>query len=156
MLTLKDIVKAKVKEFLIEKKGYPEECVIVDYPLRVEVDGKSFISPIDILIRINGENSINIECAPPMVLASLERKALAVSRIIGAPITVVTDWEQTKIYDTESGRVTGNTLEALPSYNEIEIRQIRIDEERLLKEKRILFAYIGVLHCECAVCDLKF
>jgi len=154
VLSPKDIVKMKVKEFLIKNKGYPEECIIIDYPLEVEVDGRSFISPIDILVRINGKNAINIECAPPTVLASLERKALAASRIIGAPITIVTDWEQTKIFDTESGRLMGNSLDTLPSYDEIEIKPIRIGEERLLKEKRILFAYMGVLHC--AVCDLKF
>lgn len=153
MLTPEELVKIRVREFLIKKKGYPEECVITDYPLEVEVDGKTFISPLDILVRIKGCNFVNIECAPPTVLASLERKALAASRIIGAPITVVTDWEQTKIFETESGSLIADNLNALPAYDEADVRTIQVSGERLLKEKRILFAYMGVLHCK--VCELR-
>ncbi len=152
--THKEEVRQKVERFLVEEKGYPKDCVMVDYAFKVEVDGKIFFANIDLLVRVGEENIMNIECAPPTVLASLERKAIATSRIIHPiPVyTVVTDWEQTKVFDTVTGKLLWNDIKQIPDFEEakkIRSPQISFDEERIRKEKRILFAYMGVLHCKC-------
>ncbi len=150
--TPKEEVRQNVEKFLVEEKGYPKDCILVDYVFEVEIDNKMFFANIDILVKIDGKNFLNIECAPPTVLASLERKALASSRILNIAYTIVTDWEQTKIFESLSGKVVGRDIRDIPDFNEakkIRFQSLKLDEERLKKEKRILFAYMGILHCKC-------
>lgn len=78
--TPKEKVRQKVERLLVEK-GYPKESIFVDYTFLVEVDRKKFVANVDLLVKVNDVNFMNIECAPPTVLSSLERKALACSRI---------------------------------------------------------------------------
>ena len=156
--TPKERVRQKVERFLVEEKNYPKENIVVDYSFLVDVDGKKFLSVIDLLIQVEKKNFINIECAPPTVFSSLERKTLANSRIFEPiiPITVLTDWKQTNIYETFSGELIGKSLKSIPDFEEAKklvkkLKPIYLDRNRLLMEKRILFAFIGILHCKCRI-----
>ena len=158
--TPKERVRQKVARYLIEEKNYSKEDIIVDYTFLVEVDKKKFLANIDLLIRINDVNFMNIECAPPTVLSSLERKALACSRILKPiiPYTVITDWGQTKIFETVSGKLIGEDIKDIPDASgareivkNLNVQDSHFDEERIEKEKRILFAFMNVLHCKCEI-----
>ena len=160
--TPKERVRQKVEKYLIEEKNYSKEDIIVDYAFLVEVDNKKFLANVDLLIRIDDVNFMNIECAPPTVFSSLERKALACSRILKPiiPYTVITDWVQTKIFETVSGKLIGEDIKSIPNINEAKeiVKNLSdferyFDEERIEKEKRILFAFMNVLHCKYEVLE---
>ncbi|RLI77667.1 hypothetical protein DRP05_09475 [Archaeoglobales archaeon] len=156
--TPKERVRQKVEKYLVEKKGYPKENIIVDYSFLVEIDNKKFLANIDLLVKVNEINFMNIECAPPTVLSALERKALACSRIFkpAIPYTVLTDWKQTKVFESVGGKLIGEDFYTIPSFGEArkivdKLKPVYFDEKRIEREKRILFAFMGVLHCKCEV-----
>jgi len=160
--TPKERVRQRVERFLVDEKDYPRENILVDYTFLVEIGDKKFVSSIDILIKVENRNFMNIECAPPTVFSSLERKALASSRIFKPiiPFTVLTDWQQTKIFETESGKIVGDSLKEIPNFNIAKkiiqnSKPVYLDEERVEKEKRVLFAFMSVLHCECEIFDTQ-
>jgi len=157
--TPKEKVRQKVERLLVEK-GYPKESIFVDYTFLVEVDRKKFVANVDLLVKVNDVNFMNIECAPPTVLSSLERKALACSRIFEPiiPLTIVTDWKQTELFETLTGKLIGKGIDEIPDFDKAKrivekSKPIYLDENKILKEKRILLAFIGVLHCKCRIFD---
>ena len=50
----------------------------------------------------------------------------------------------------------GGDLSAIPSFSDAEkiigkLTPVHLDRERVEMEKRILFAFMGVLHCKCEI-----
>jgi hypothetical protein len=91
----------------------------------------------------------------PGSIVSRERPALAVARLLEPyeiPFAVVTNGQGAHILDTASGEVIGQNLEDIPSSGSLlgllpELEFNHLPEERLEKERRILFMFEAVATC---------
>jgi len=143
-------VKQDVEKFLIEKKGYSKEEIIVNYEFDVNVKDNITKAIADIVIRVNGRNAMVIMCAPPSTLVPYEMMALACARVLNIPLAIATEWKETTILDTYTGKVLGKSLEDIPERNRLRLEYKKIPEDKVEKAKRILITYHYVLHCNCS------
>jgi len=104
----------------------------------------------DIVIRVNGRNAMVIMCAPPSTLVPYEMMALACARVLNIPLAIATEWKETTILDTYTGKVLGKSLEDIPERNRLRLEYKKIPEDKVEKAKRILITYHYVLHCNCS------
>lgn len=140
--------RQRVERFLVEKKGYSREEVIVDAPIQVEIDGQVYHSAVDLVIQIDKRPLIAIKCAAGS-LGSREREIIGAARLLGPlplPLAVVSDGDSAMVLDVASGKKKGEGLGAIPGRTEaIELAQMPlpppIDPKRLWREKLIFRSY---------------
>ncbi len=145
--TPKERVRQNVERFLVEEKGFSPEEILVDYEFDVRIPEGIAKATADLLIRLEGKNAIVIMCAPPSTLVPYERLALACARVLNAPIAIATDWKDATVMDTYTGEVIGKGREAIPS-RDVELEWKEVPEEKVEMAKRILIAYLEILHCK--------
>ncbi len=146
--TPKERVRQNVERFLIEKKGYRPEDILVDYEFDVRVEEGVAKATADLLIRVDGRYCMVIMCAPPSTLIPYETLSLACARVLGVPLAVATDWDDATVMDAYSGNVIGKGVDSIPSRNELKLEFREIPEEKVEMAKRILITYLDILHCK--------
>ncbi|MBW2175124.1 MAG: hypothetical protein JRF64_11100 [Deltaproteobacteria bacterium] len=93
----------------------------------------------------------------PGSLVTRERPALAAARLVEGyevPFTVVTNGQGAEVLETRSGEIIAEGLEKIPSKAEALQRLPTVSfetlsEERLAKERRILYAFEVLAEKEC-------
>ncbi|MCX7793035.1 MAG: type I restriction enzyme HsdR N-terminal domain-containing protein [Thermodesulfovibrionales bacterium] len=147
-------IRMKTWEFLIKERGFSREDIIVDPEFELPLSDCSIKISIDFIIKAGGREAVLIRCAPTSI-ESWERYVLAFARVIKEhqiPFAAVTDGERLRLLDVPSGRLRGERLEDLPSKEELlkymkDLVPIPFPEEKLEREKRIVYAFEGV-KCE--------
>jgi hypothetical protein len=146
--------RQKLARFLVVEKGYLKEDIQVQRELPLQVGGKSWVAKVDFAVTLQGKVVMILRFAPGSIV-SRERPALAVARLLepyGIPFVVVTNGNEAHILDTATGEVIGQRLEGIPSRAAMlsrfpHIQFSRVAEERLEKERRILFMFEAIGTC---------
>ena len=105
-----------VERLLVEVKGYDREEIEVDAEIQLEVEGECFSSTVDLVVCVNGSRYMIIKCAAGS-LSSREREVIAAARLIEdyqIPVSAASDGESALVWDTVSGDLIGEGLEAIP------------------------------------------
>ena len=137
-----------VERFLVEKKGYRKEDIEVDAPIAVNVNGERYVSTVDLVVSIDGRRLIAIKSAAGS-LDSREREIIAAARLIDdhpLPWAAVSDGHTAIVWDIQTGRKIGESLDALASRAELinmarEITCPALTAERIKKESLIFRSY---------------
>ena len=154
--TIDERAKQKIARFLVEKKGYSKQDIEVRRAMEVTVDGDKGWVKVDFVITV-ADKVFAIIIFGPGSLVTRERPALAAARLVetyAVPFAVVTNGEDAEVLETKSGKVIDEGLEAIPSRQEA-LEKMRtfafekVPEDRLEKEKRILFAFDVLARREC-------
>lgn len=146
--------RQKLAKFLVEEKGFLKEDIQVQRELPLIVDNQSWVVKIDFAVILEGKVVMIVRFAPGSIV-SRERPALAAARLLephAVPLAVVSNGQDAHILDTASSEVIGQSLEDIPSraamvnrFPEFQFRLVA--EERLQKERRILFMYEAIATC---------
>lgn len=120
------------EKFLVEKKGFTKEELLVDEPLIVQFKGENYVSAIDLIVFCDDRPFMAVTCVAGSI-GSYEREILAGARLVyefPIPFAVSTDGRDAVIMDTVSGKtISGKTfsgkstaqgIDALPSREEAE------------------------------------
>jgi hypothetical protein len=147
----------------VEEKGYSKDDIDVRRKMELTVDGNKGTSRIDFVITLVGK-VFAIVIFGPGSLVTRERSTVAAARLIEdyvVPLAVISNGKDAKVLETKFGTVIAEGLEGIPSKEEglEKIRSLtfeRLPEERLEKERRILYAFDVLAERECDefVCSL--
>jgi hypothetical protein len=109
--------RQQVERLLVEAKGYAKHDIEVDAPIALVMAGQTYRSCLDLVVRVNGWRYMVVKCAPGS-LASREREVIAAARLLDdyqIPLAVASDGQTAIVWDTISGKKTGQGLDAIPS-----------------------------------------
>lgn len=149
-----------IQRLMIEKlidKGYKLSNIEINKNYEIIVSEKEkFVTSVDILIVLEGKTLMAIKCTPASI-DSWQRFMLAFCRVVEPyqiPFAFITDSEEGRLMDILSGEVTETMdipskeelLKALPS-----LKFIPYNEEKLPKERRILYAFDAIKCCPTSI-----
>ncbi|UCG81703.1 MAG: type I restriction enzyme HsdR N-terminal domain-containing protein [Desulfobacterales bacterium] len=154
--TIDERARQKIARFLVEKKGYAKDDLQPRRQITLDVAGKRGTFTVNFVIKVAGK-SFMVVIFGPGSLVTRERPALAAARLVAGyevPITVVTNGQGAEVLDTRSGKVIAEGLKNIPSKAEAQqslptVKFETLTEERLEKEKRILYAFEVLAQREC-------
>lgn len=154
--TIDERARQKIARFLVEEKGYLKDEIQVRRQITLDVDGNKGTFKVNFVIRVVGK-AFMIVIFGPGSLVTRERPALAAARLVEGyevPFTVVTNGQGAEVLETRSGEVIAEGLENIPSKAEAlqrlpTVRFETLPEERLAREKRILYAFEVLAEREC-------
>jgi hypothetical protein len=115
-----EISRQRVERYLVEEKGYRREEILVDAPIAVDIDGETYRSTVDLVVRIDARPLIAVKCAAGS-LGSREREIVSAARLLTdspLPLAVVSDGSDAIVLDGGSGKKRGSGLAAIPSREE--------------------------------------
>ncbi|MDA8155207.1 MAG: hypothetical protein M0Z52_01955 [Actinomycetota bacterium] len=136
------LIREQVYE-LLKGMGFGQDEIEPDYGFPVEASGHNETCTIDFVITLGGKRVAAIKCAPDAI-DSRQREAVAFCRVAGIPISIVTNFIESKILDAASGKLIGEGMEALPEKSTLAglcASEICASGARLEKEKMILLAF---------------
>ncbi len=137
-----------VEQLLVEKKGFDRSDINVDTPIELRIDGETYRTTADLVIRVAGRRFMLIKCAAGS-LGSREREALSAARLLDTyqiPFAAVSDGKNAIVLDTVSGKRIGEGLDAIPAKEEA-VKQFQglplfpLPNDRREKEKLIFRSY---------------
>lgn len=148
--------RQKTARFLVEEKGYSKCDIEARREILLNVDGNRATSRVDLVVRL-ADKAFAIIIFGPGSLVSRERSTLAAARLVEdyeVPFAVITNGEDAEVMETKSGHIIAEGLEAIPSKQEAleRIQTLtfeKLPENRLEKEKRILYVFDVLAEREC-------
>jgi hypothetical protein len=156
-LIKEEVIRQKVHDFLLGKKGYVAEDIAEEVPFYLKTDREVFRLKVSMVVQIKGRPLVLIKCGAGSILAR-ERPTLALARLFGeyqVPLTIVTNGDEASILNTLTGETLGCGLEAIPDKKHLlsqlaDLKTIPLPEKRVKLEKQILSAFEALgLHGEC-------
>jgi hypothetical protein len=146
--------RQELARFLVQQKGYLKDDIQIQREVPLIVDAKSWLCKIDFALVLQGKVVMILRFAPGSIV-SRERPALAAARLLEpyeVPFAVVTNGPGAHILNSASSEVIGESLEDIPSRAAMvrrfpELQFKRVAEERLEKERRILFMFEAIATC---------
>ena len=144
----REVIREKVINRLLSEKGYSLEDMELGRAVKVELDGNSYVSPVDVILRIGEKRVLMIKCAPGSVVTR-ENQLLAAARLFGEyqiPLACQTNGEEIEVLDVLKGKVILEGWEKFPARRELErmaqnLRYEPLPEKHRLRETRILRLY---------------
>ncbi|GAB6182341.1 hypothetical protein [Thermodesulfovibrio hydrogeniphilus] len=145
-----------LQKFMVEKlleKGYSLNDIEINKGYEVIVsETEKFVTSVDILIRLDGKTVFAIKCTPASI-DSWQRFMLAFCRTVEPyqiPFAFITDSEEGRLMNILTGEVK-ETMD-FPSKEELmkelsNLKFIPYNEEKLPKERRILYAFDAIKCC---------
>jgi hypothetical protein len=106
-----------VERVLVEGKGFAKEDIEVGTQISLPIQGATYRSRLDLVVRVNGVPVMVVTCAAG-ALGSWERQTLAAARLLEplpAAYAVVSDGRTASVMDAASGQRLGDSLDAIPS-----------------------------------------
>lgn len=113
-------IRQRVEKYLVEKKGYRKEDIVVGADIEIDIDGNRYASQLDLVVSIEKKGCMVIKCAAGS-LESREREVISAARIFASrplPLAVVSDSKTAVVYDTVSGKKIGEEMDCIPSPSE--------------------------------------
>lgn len=155
--------RQKIARFLVEEKGYAKTDIERRRRVSFVVDGQEAVTHVDFVIRID-KKAFAIIIFGPGSLVTRERSTLAAARLAESyviPFAVITNGQGAELLETRSGEVLSRGLDAIPSKEKAvdmmaSVAFESLSQQRLLKEKRVLFTFEVLAERECSeyVCSL--
>jgi hypothetical protein len=144
-------VRRSTWEFLIQQKGFDPKEVEIDPQFKIILSNCEASVSIDFIITISSLSFMAIRCVQSAI-ESWERYVIAFARAVKdyqIPYAVVTDGENTRIYNMLTGSLVSDTINGLPTRQEAveqmkDFKKVPCPEKRLEKEKRIIYAFEGI------------
>lgn len=141
-------IRQVIERFLVEEKGYMKTDITVDADVAVDIAGSVYKSQLDLLVSVVDRRFMVIKCAAGS-LESREKEVLSAARIVAVsqvPYAVASDGKTAVIYDTVSGKKTGETLGQIPTRKNASetlnaVEPVEISEKRREKENLIFRSY---------------
>jgi len=127
-----------VERFLVEQKDYAKEDIEVDVEITLFIHGEIYRSLLDLVVTVDSRRVIAIKCAAGS-LGSREREILAAARVLGPyqiPLAVASDGKAAVVLDTVSGKRIGDSLEAIPSKAEFEVKIKSLEFKPMAEDRR--------------------
>ena len=154
--TLDERIRQKVARILVEDKGYAKKDIEVRQKIHLVVNGKMGTSMVDFLLKIDNIVFAIIIFGPGS-LVSRERSTIAAARLVEeheVPVAIITNGEDAEIMETKSGRIIARGIDSIPSKKDAlkiiaKTELNKISEERLDKERRILYVFDVLTQKEC-------
>lgn len=106
-----------VERMLVEEKGYSRQDIDVDREIRLEMEEGVYTSTVDLVVKVKGYPYMAIKCAPGS-LGSRQWEIISAARLLESrqiPLAVASNGKDAIVWDTVSGRQTGQGLDAIPS-----------------------------------------
>ena len=155
-LTHDEQARQKIARLLVEEKGYNKSDIVRGIMLPVTVDGKTGQSRIDFTLRLI-DTVYAIIVYGPGSLVSRQKPAIAAACLIEnytVPVTIVTNGIDAHVLDTNTGKVLGEGLAAIPSRASVTealktTKLETVSENRREKAKRILYVMDILTEKEC-------
>jgi hypothetical protein len=155
-LTHDEQARQDIARLLVEEKGYDKSDIAKGILLPVTVDGKTGQSRIDFVLRISGTVYAIIVYGPGS-LVSRQKPAIAAACLMESytvPVSIVTNGIDAHVLDTNTGKVMGEGLSAIPSRaSAIEalktVQLVPVSANRREKAKRILYVMDILTEKEC-------
>lgn len=156
--------RQKIARFLVEQKGYSRDDIETRRRLSLVLNGQNGVVTVDFVLMVD-EKAFAIVMFGPGSVVTRERSTLAAARLIekkyAVPFAVATNGEDAAVLETKTGAVVSRELNGIPSQKEA-MKMIgtlafeTMPEERLEKEKRILFAFevLAARECDEYTCSL--
>jgi hypothetical protein len=149
-------LRQKVVRFLVEEKDYAKENITRDSKLNINAGKKKAIVRVDFKIHILDHTCMIVKYGPGSIVTR-QRPALAASRLIEPyqiPFIVVTNGFDAELLDGVSGKVIGESLQAIPSRSQIinqfdDLEFNPISPKKIELESRIIYAYEVDDACAC-------
>lgn len=154
--TIDERARQGIARFLVQEKGYLKEQIQPRRQVTIDVDGNRGTFTIDFVIRLE-DRSFMIVIFGPGSLVTRERPALAAARLVEGyevPFTAVTNGQGAELLETRSGQIIAEGLENILSRADALQRLPLVSfkapsEERLARERRILYAFEVLARREC-------
>lgn len=108
--------RQEVERLLVEIKGYTKEQIEVDAAITLDLNGDTYRSTVDLVVRVHGMRYMAIKCAAG-ALASREREVIAAARLMEdyqMPLAVACDGHDAIVWNAVSGECLGEGLGAIP------------------------------------------
>ena len=143
-------VRQQIERLLVESKGFGKEDIAVNAWLDLEIDGRRESFRLDLIAYVDGQPAALIKTNRGSIV-SRERETLAAARLAGAyqiPLSVVTNGETAEVFDTVTGKMIAEGLDAIPSKSEA-AEQLRdrpptpLPDKKRTGEQRILMAFLS-------------
>jgi hypothetical protein len=150
-------IRQAISKLLVDLKGFGKSDIQTRQTLKVTVDQKTGLVPVDFIISLNDKICMIIMYGPGS-LVTRQRPTLAAARLLEyyvVPFAVITNGKDALIMDTASGKIIGEGLESIPDKQQIQKKMAyialqRISDQQQEKEKRILFAMEVLTRQECS------
>lgn len=145
-----------VMENLIDR-GYRLSDIEINKNYEVIVsEAEKFVTFVDILVILDGKTILAIKCTPASI-DSWQRFMLAFCRVVESyqiPFAFITDGQEGRLIDILTGEVR-ETMD-IPSKEELikalpSLKFIPYNEEKLPKERRILYAFDAIKCCPASI-----
>lgn len=143
-----EINRQRVERYLVEKRGYRREEILVDAPIAVDIDGETYRSTVDLVVWIDKRPLIAIKCAAGS-LGSREREIVSAARLLAdspLPLAVVSDGSDATVLDVGTGKKRGSGMSGIPSRDEAVVMAQAdplppVPADRLAREKLVFRSY---------------
>ena len=149
--TYEDLRQALAR-MLVEDRKYPKGCIRPKYELNYAIDGQPQQVAIDMAVfSPEGDPLLALFFCPGEV-GTFVRESLAAARIhlpAPFPLVAVTDSMELHLVETRTGEGIAEGFHAVPLWKDLSPLAaahpcLPLGEDRLARERRILFAYDGL------------
>lgn len=146
-----DGIKLFIWEKLRNEKKFKDEEILIDPKFKIKLTECEATVSIDFLLTI-GENSFMVIKCSSSAIESWERYVTAFARAVKdyqIPYAMVTDGKNAKIINVIKGTIVGESIDICFTREQaIELmntfQKVPCPENRLEKEKRIIYAFEGI------------
>ena len=143
-----ELNRQQVERYLVEKKGYRREDILVDAPILMNINGDIYRSKVDLVIQIEDRPVVAFKCAAGSI-GSREREAVGAARLLAAtpmPLAIVSDGKDATVLETIRGKAVGKGLAAIPDRDQaVELARSEalppIPPERITRERLVFRSY---------------
>ena len=144
----RELIRERVIEKLITEKGYRREDMELGKVVHAKLDGRNYVSPVDIIIKLKGKRILLIKCAPGSVVTR-ENQVLAAARLLDKyqiPLGCQTNGDEIEVLDVLKGKVIAEGWEKFPTKEELarligNLKFEPLPEKHRIRESRILRLY---------------
>ncbi|MGA7277247.1 MAG: type I restriction enzyme HsdR N-terminal domain-containing protein [Desulfocapsaceae bacterium] len=143
-------IRQQISKMMVEELGYRRQELIPRLTIETLFTRNFVTSTIELTVELEGRQVMIIRYGPGS-LVSRERSALAAARVLNGayriPLAVVTNGRDALLLDTITTAILAQGMEAIPNREQLlQLLPSLIflppqDEDKLLREKRILNAF---------------
>jgi hypothetical protein len=154
--TYEDFRQALAK-MLVEEKGFPVADLKPKVGITFPIEAENYCRVADIVVQHDGRPALLVFFTAGQP-GTFSREIAAAARLIEggpAPLALATDTRDAVLIETAAGAQIGRGMEAVPDRRRLrellsEHPAPELDEERLEKERRILYTYSEYLNSGCS------
>jgi hypothetical protein len=125
------------ERFLVEKKGFDKSDIDIDVDIETRAKGETYRSQVGLVVSVGDIRFMAVKCVAG-ALQSWEKEIISAARLLESyqiPYSVVVDGKSAMIWETFTGKLAGEGMDAVFSKSEAE-KLLSSMELQPLPEKR--------------------